>query len=71
MKKNKNKKNVNNNLSQTQNKMNETGGERVNNTEANAYVIFPEIRSSKNKFRTESKKDSKNNTGFSLPTIEK
>ena len=66
MKKSKNK----NNLSQTQSHMNETGGGKINNTEANAYVIFPEIRASKNKLKTENKKDN-NNTGFSLPTIEK
>ena len=61
-----------NNFSQTDNHMNETGRSRVNNTESNAYVIFPEIRASKNKFKYEvSKKDSKNNTGFALPTIEK
>ena len=74
-KKNKNKNNGNfgnnTNLSQTQNKMSDTAGDRASNTEANAYVIFPEIRSSKNKFKSEIKKDSKNNTGFSLPTIEK
>ena len=62
-----------NNLSQTQSLMNETEGGKVSQTEANAYVIFPEIRASKNKFKLENnkKKDSKNNTGFSLPTIEK
>ena len=55
----------------TQSNMNETVGSRVSNTEANAYVIFPEIRT-KNKFKTENnKKDSKHNTGFSLPSIEK
>ena len=69
MKKNKN---GNNNMIKTQSNMNETRGNRASNTEANAYVIFPEIRNNNNKFRPEnSKKDSKNNTGFSLPTIEK
>ena len=61
-----------NNLSQTQSQMNETEGGRVSQTEGNAYVIFPEIRSTKSKLKSENnKKDSKNNTGFSLPTIEK
>ena len=61
-----------NNFSQTESNMNETGRSKVNNTEANAYVIFPEIRSNKNKLKYEvSKKDSKNNTGFELPNIEK
>ena len=46
---------------ETQSNLNETGGSRVNNIEANAYVIFPEIRAMKNKFRPEvSKKESKN-----------
>ena len=54
--------------------MNETNkSAKINNTESNAYVIFPEIRSTKNKFKndTTKKKDEKNNTGISLPAIEK
>ena len=61
----------NNNFAQTESNMNETNRSgKINNTEANAYVIFPEIRSTKNKFKNEAaKKDAKNNTGISLPAI--
>ena len=69
IKKNKNKNGSH--FTQTESNMNEIEDKEVNHTEANAYVIFPEIRSSKNKFKTNNKKDSKNNTGFSLPVIEK
>ena len=56
----------------TQSNINETGGSRENNIEADAYAIFPEIRTSINEFKPEvSKKDNKNGTGFSLSTIEK
>ena len=63
-----------NNFIQTESNMNETNkSAKINNTESNAYVIFPEIRSTKNKFKndTTKKKDEKNNTGISLPAIEK
>ena len=50
----------------TQSNMNETGGSRENNIEADAYAIFPEIRTSINKFKPEvSKKDNKK----SLPEL--
>ena len=65
---------TNNNFVKTEINMNETNKSgNINNTEANAYVIFPEIRSTKNKFKndTTKKKDIKNNTGVSLPAIEK
>ena len=65
---------INNNFVQTERNMNETNkSAKINNTESNAYVIFPEIRSTKNKFKndTAKKKDTKNNTGISLPAIEK
>ena len=56
----------------TQSNINETGGSRENNIEADAYAIFPEVRTSINKFKPEVlKKDNKNGTGFSLSTIEK
>ena len=60
-------------FAQTESNINdESKSGNVNNTESNAYVIFPEIRQSKNKFKTNtSKRDAKNNTGFSLPAIEK
>ena len=64
----------NNIFEQTGSNMNESNkSAKINNTESNAYVIFPEIRSTKNKFKndTTKKKDEKNNTGISLPSIEK
>ena len=64
----------NNIFAQTGSNMNESNkSAKINNTESNAYVIFPEIRSTKNKFKndTTKKKDEKNNTGISLPSIEK
>ena len=55
---------------ETQSNLNETGGSRVNNIEANAYFIFPEIRAMKNKFRPDvSKKESKNGKIFAHTKI--
>ena len=62
---------TNNNFNQTEINVNDTENKEINHTEANPYVIFPEIRTTKNKFKPLAKKDSKNNTGLSLPTIEK
>ena len=54
------------------NNMSETGGSRENNIEADAYAIFPEVRTSINKFKPKvSNKDNKNVTRFSSSTIEK
>ena len=61
----------NNNFAHTESNMNETNKSgKINNTESNAYVLFPEIKSNKNKFKNDTtKKDAKNNTGISLPAI--
>ena len=61
----------NKNFNQTEINANDTENKEINHTEANPYVIFPEIRATKNKYKPLAKKDSKNNTGISLPTIEK
>ena len=55
---------------QTETSMDGNEEAKVTNTEANAYVIFPEIRKSRNTFRDSNRdKDGKNKTGVSLPAI--
>jgi hypothetical protein len=66
-------KNINGNkFNQTESNVSDVDNKEINRTEANPYVIFPEIRTTKNKYKpSNTKNDSKNNTGFSLPAIEK
>ena len=54
---------------QTESNMEEFKEMKVTNTEANAYVIFPEIRKSSNNFNNSTKRSNKNKNGVSLPVI--
>ena len=61
-----------NNFNKTESNVSDVENKEINHTEANPYVIFPEIRTTKNKYKpSNTKNDSINNTGFSLPAIEK
>ena len=54
---------------QTESNMEEFKEMKVTNTEANAYVIFPEIRKSSNNFNNSTKRSNTNKNGVSLPVI--
>ena len=55
---------------QTESNIDEVKETKVTNTEANAYIIFPEIRKSSNNFRDiTTKRNSKTKNSLSLPAI--
>ena len=55
---------------QTESNIDEVKEAKVTNTEANAYIIFPEIRKSSNNFRDiTTKRNSKTKNSLSLPAI--
>ena len=55
---------------QTESNIDEVKEAKVTNTEANAYIIFPEIRKSSNNFRDiATKRNSKTKNSLSLPAI--
>ena len=55
---------------QTESSVNSNEEMKVTNTEANAYIIFPEIRNNNNNYRDSYReKDNKNKNQLSLPAI--
>ena len=54
---------------QTESNMEEFKEMKVTHTEANAYVIFPEIRKSSNNFNNSTKRSNRSKNGVPLPAI--